>query len=141
MRPRPLRFRIGPVDEQEGAGAEAGATTDAERLIRRQLQRLREQTRRHCVFVFAPPWPAVIDGAIAVSPADARLFDVFDQTCAELRFDTVDLRSTFAASVRHGDWPTGFHNGQYGQGHLNALGNRLIAREVWTLLETFQRSD
>ena len=40
-----------------------------------------------------------------------------------------------------GDWPTGFHNGQYGQGHFNALGNRLIAREVWTLLKTFQRSD
>ena len=108
---------------------------DLQLAIERQLERLRAQTRRPCLLIYAPLWPAIIDGTVVVKDPDSSLFQAFAESCRRIGFDVLDLRPQLRASVREGVWPRGFHNGQFGEGHYNAAGNMIIARELARFLQ------
>jgi hypothetical protein len=42
----------------------------------------------------------------------------------------IDTREQLRRSAQQGRWPHGFHNGYIGQGHLNAVGNSLVAAHL-----------
>ncbi len=130
---RRLRFRPGPfksptLSSRTGSSGETIAST-AERLSR-QLERLRRQCDAPCIFVYAPLVPAIIDGETTFKDPDQWLFDRFRQQCTDHGFYVLDARDVLAAAAREGNWPRGFHNGQFGVGHYNATGNRIIAEQL-----------
>jgi len=141
LQPRRLRFRLGPAPKVRPTPEVDDEVVWAARRLQRQLQRLRERTELPCIFVYAPPWPAIIDGHVVKSPDEDAMLRSFWITCDQLGFQVVDARSALRESARQDLWPTGFHNGQFGQGHLNAIGNALVAREVLPFLERTERTD
>ena len=42
----------------------------------------------------------------------------------------VDARPELRRAALGGRWPHGFHNGQIGSGHLNAVGNHIVASHL-----------
>ncbi|MCO8120948.1 hypothetical protein NHH03_04300 [Stieleria sp. TO1_6] len=133
---RRLRFRPGPITSNSSATAVAPAAvteqpdqwTSRVAMLAVQLARLKHQTRLPCIFLYAPLSPAIINGDILWDDPDDDLFQAMQSIAAELGFDVVDLRHQMQQSVRTGkQWPRGFHNGQFGVGHYNAVGYRIIS--------------
>jgi lysophospholipase L1-like esterase len=139
-RPRTLRFRPGPVasgrltSQTEARHDDPNRSSDAVGLLTRQLERLRRQTDSPCIFLYAPLSPSIVNGRIR-SEDDEVMFDTFRKLCDRLQFHVVDLRGAMNASVRAGRWPRGFQHGQFGVGHFNAVGNRIIADHLVGMVE------
>ncbi|MCA9139088.1 MAG: hypothetical protein KDB00_20085 [Planctomycetales bacterium] len=124
----------GPSDETLGdfrySATELRRNTSTERqraLLSKQLNRLSLQTDRPCVFLYAPLFPAIIGGKVVRDDPDSELYEQLVQHCQKHGFEAVDLRPDLDRVVAEGIWPRGFHNGQFGVGHYNAVGNEIIA--------------
>lgn len=127
---RQLRFGLGPKGDQRPERQKESAGADDVSSPGEQLRRLSDHTRLPCLFVYAPLWPSIVEGRVVVADPDADAFERFASDCSRLGFDVIDLRPLLTAAAERGDWPRGFHNGQIGQGHYNATGNRLIAERL-----------
>ncbi|MCS7467447.1 hypothetical protein NZK35_12400 [Stieleria sp. ICT_E10.1] len=133
---RRLRFRPGPVKSpalSSERGTSGGAIASTAERLSGQLERLRRQCDAPCIFVYAPLIPAIIDGETTFNDPDQWLFDHFRQLCSDHGLHVLDARDAMTAAARAGDWPRGFHNGQFGVGHYNATGNRIIAEQLLTI--------
>lgn len=140
---RRLRFRPGP-DRSQQVSIDSETSGEprlakAERLSG-QLERLRRQCDAPCIFVYAPLIPAIIDGETLFNDPDQWLFDRFRRHCSAHGFYVLDARDAMTAAARVGDWPRGFHNGQFGVGHYNATGNRIIAEQLLEIPDRFASS-
>lgn len=131
---RSLRFRPGPVETEPkvqtpDSDHDAQTATQLAKLAG-QLDRLHELTPVPCVFVYAPLIPAIVAGENQTQDPHAKLFAEFQRLCLGYGFAVIDLRQQLADSADRGDWPRGFHNGQFGVGHYNAIGNQIIATAI-----------
>lgn len=136
---RTLRFRPGPVRSNDQAWSvnrqrnssrpENQPTTFEQRrhLLAAQLDRLQQHTDVPCLFLYAPLFPTIINGNVFHDDPDSALYDALVQESKPHGFQVVDLRGAMHSSVAQGNWPRGFHNGQFGVGHYNATGNKIIA--------------
>ncbi|MEO1528134.1 MAG: hypothetical protein AAFX06_22115 [Planctomycetota bacterium] len=126
---RVLRFRPGPMPSHDSlqASNETDAETDSLDAIRANVERVRDSTTKHCLFVLAtePPDVATGGGELSNDSRTARAFGGQQEGLG--RLDLIDLTSTLQSSPRAS---RGFQNGQLGVGHLNAQGNRIIAQGV-----------
>ncbi|QDV44616.1 hypothetical protein Enr13x_44840 [Stieleria neptunia] len=135
---RRLRFRPGPLHGPRGPTASGQSQSSRARVsnatladrFSRQLERLHQQCDAPCIFVYAPLIPAIIDGETKFDDPNQELFERFRRQCADHGFDVLDARDAMNAAAHAGDWPRGFHNGQFGVGHYNATGNRIIAEQL-----------
>ncbi|MCC9601090.1 hypothetical protein LOC67_11080 [Stieleria sp. JC731] len=130
---RQLRFRPGPLERV--ASRQQVENTLPTELLAFQLARLRSATSKPCVFVFTSLYPAIADGKIVVGgesnpTKDSERAVAMSGLCHDLGFEFVDLQSAMTDLVDAGTWPRGFHNGQFGVGHFNAVGNDMIAAEI-----------
>jgi len=149
---RKLRFRPGPVTTRQVAMA-SDLRDDPDSIslsmldkLSKQLDRLRRQGQTPCIFLYAPMVPTITGGEIRFEDPDEVLFERFRDLCVQNRFDVIDLRGKMKSAVLSGEWPRGFQNGQFGVGHYNANGNRIIAQNIiaqslLTILDTVQSND
>lgn len=129
---RKLRFGVGPVVDNEAIET----NQNSNRLIdwNRSLSDIRQRTDQSVVLVYAPQLPLVIGDEVRFDDDDDRTFQEIQTLAPEHGIQVVDMRPLFREAARDGNWAHGFHNGRIGSGHLNAIGNRLIAEEVQRLL-------
>lgn len=129
---RKLRFRPGPIPATPTPLPRetlSDSAADQQRLAQ-QLQRLRSETDLPCLFLYAPMVPAIIAGKVKREESESRQFSELAELCRENEFHIIDLRAAMIDSVDAGDWPRGFHHGQFGVGHYNGIGNEIIARRL-----------
>lgn len=131
-----LRFRPGPVqDPAASTDTSVGSDSDsgiAERVayLEKQLARLSQICDVPCIFLYAPLAPSIVAGEFRNDDPDRLLYDRFAELCDGHGFHVIDLLPAMKSAVARGDWPRGFHNGQFGVGHYNVTGNRIIAQAL-----------
>jgi len=95
------------------------------------VQSLSRRTSVPVVFLYAPRVPYIDSGQI-IRDHPARDHALrFAEICRHNGSDFIDLTDRFVAFYDEtGQFPIGFANSQYGKGHYNKYGHRLIAEEV-----------
>ncbi|KLU03713.1 putative signal peptide and transmembrane protein [Rhodopirellula islandica] len=145
LAPRRLRFGLGPIrclEEPTRITLEDQVDrAAAERWIPDSLVSLRDATTKPLWIVYAPRCPVVMDGRLRWEDPDDLLWGIVQQHAAEQSIQVIDCRPAFRESVRRGVFPHGFQNGRIGNGHLNPVGYRLIAREFAKRWKAFPRGD
>ncbi|MDB4807723.1 hypothetical protein OAH22_02580 [bacterium] len=140
--PRRLRFAVGPVSDVSYPRAKNSPTESSENSgdspsrddfakWSRALTAIRNATQLPVVFLYAPLSPQIIDGKIRWQDPTADQFLLLQQAAEELKMSVVDARDELRNSVASdGRWPHGFHNGRMGTGHLNQVGNQVLAAKL-----------
>jgi len=143
--PRRLRFAVGPEgkassplftnSQAEGRKQTENSKQSGDMLSRADsalwlnaLAAIRNATELPVVLLYAPLAPHIIDGQIRWQDPTADQFRLLQQAAKELGISVVDARNELRDSVASdGRWPHGFHNGRMGSGHLNQVGNQVLA--------------
>ena len=99
------------------------------------VNKVRDVTRLPVVVIYAPKIPLITGGQLSILDPEKKRFYALEQTCIEQGIRVVDLSDAFRQSAASGNYPHGFHNGVIGAGHLNAVGNQIVAQ---TLDETIK---
>lgn len=132
---RKLRFRPGPESSPATSMISAKQETPSRlraqtKWLTAQLDRLRSVTNAPCLFLYAPKVPAITEGRLEKQDPDTAWFDAARIEIENRGWTIKDLRNEMIQKANQGDWPRGFHNGQFGVGHYNAVGNRVIAKAI-----------
>lgn len=146
--PRKLRFGLGPVYQEQTVAPEplpldAADLPDAgdpssTKTWTRAVTAIKDQTEKPVVLLYAPILPRIVNGKIIWDDADDGDFQVLSSVAATAGLTVVDVRADFRQSAIDGRWTHGYHNGQFGEGHLNETGNAIVAgRLSETLVELF----
>jgi hypothetical protein len=132
-----LRFKVGPVPrvalERELPPFDLAYTTRGFTWIMRELK---QKTSTPISVVYIPEVPKIVTGRIVFDPheldaEEASRKDVFRSVCQSEGIGFIDLTETFCDVVRKSHaFPRGFGNTRPSEGHLNALGNQLVAEAV-----------
>jgi len=132
--PRQLRFRVGPVTSDR-SNTEFNQGTVSETVpptiehCQRIIHAMTESTRKQVILVYAPNIPI----GLAAKQSDGveevwlQQLTIASET---KKIIFIDMRETLRRSAEANRWPHGFHNGQFGVGHLNAVGYELIAKKI-----------
>lgn len=144
--PRRLRFGLGPARPFQTVAPE-NHSDDREKISdaiipatvwTSTVAAIADQTDAPVVLVYAPVLPSIVAGRIIWDDADDDDFQILASVAGTSGMTVVDVRDDFRQSAIDGDWTHGYHNGQFGQGHLNRTGNAIIARRLsQTLAEMF----
>ncbi len=148
QRLRSLRFSIGPVSRhpvsrhpvsrhQEASTTKQGhpscstthSTEDRDDWAA-VVRAMTSATRQPILFVYAPKVPEIAGGKRRTFDPDEQRFAALKQACLESGVTVADLSEDFRRAAALGKYPHGFHNGVIGAGHLNSVGNRIIARSI-----------
>lgn len=128
---RRFRFSWGPSAEtfDPPVGEPVSVTRD-DAFWAGVATRLADSTSLPIKLIYAPKLPFIWSDAIINQDLDA---DDFRRLQPQLRLrgiSVIDCRDAFRQSAAAGALPHGFHNGRFGWGHLNRVGNRLIAETM-----------
>ena len=139
---RRLRFGVGPVtslcavmpaDEKYVQGVTQRELIDWDQ----PLGLLRGATRKPIAIVYAPKSIAAkqdsdLPPSIGEIPRDTDQMEIgrLASSASSHRIIFHDASEALARLAKNGTPPHGFHNGQIGQGHLNAAGYQAIAGEI-----------
>ncbi|TWU56546.1 hypothetical protein Poly51_24570 [Rubripirellula tenax] len=122
---RSLRFRPGPIPTVSPVGSsQQQIDFDA------ALRRIQQEAGATVTIVYAPKLPRIQGDQIVTSDDDDHLLDSLKRIAVARKINMIDLRPELIAAGRSGHWPHGFHNGQFGSGHLNATGNAIVAKAI-----------
>jgi len=124
---RRLRFSVGPVSvgPVETVRTSAAKTTTVN--WRSSIRQLRESTDKPIWILYAPPSPQVAFGKVNFDDDAADQFSEIQRIASDMDLKVINVHKDLCESARAGRWPHGFHNGQIGNGHLNAAGYAVIA--------------
>ncbi len=134
---RQLRFSVGPVRQREAAfvGRDAPLEVDhSATLWHDTMQTIRNISERPIVILYAPRSPHIFDGKIVLHDWQDEQFQSMERAAIEAGLLVIDARGVLGDAARQGRWPHGFHNGEIGNGHLNAVGYQAIAEKVAAVL-------
>jgi hypothetical protein len=138
---RGLRFQIGPLKNASHLAApSSGDTRRTQNALQNRLesscQAIRHATTRPVVLLFAPLEPVIMGGEIRIDDQHPLAVEALRVATENAGIHFVDLRATMREAADRGQWPRGFQNGQFGVGHYNQLGNRLIAEALVDAIES-----
>lgn len=135
--PRKLRFGIGPVEKPTTASTTTPPQTvaDDNQEWRRSLAVLRRASTLPIVIVYAPQRPQIIDGQVLRDDLSADSFEKMTKAAAAMGIPVINAGPALLKQADSGNWPHGFHNGQFGVGHLNADGYAAIASLIVEAVE------
>ena len=95
------------------------------------LKVIRNATDLPVVLLYAPLAPHIVAGEIQWKDPTAGQFLLLKAAAGELGISLLDARAELRDSVEsNGQWPHGFHHGRIGSGHLNEVGNRILADKL-----------
>lgn len=142
---RQLQFGIGPRSGPPSEAAQPWEPPQDEgnvsssvafaQLVAGEVALVAEQLGGRLAILYAPAVPTLAR-PLRTTHRDDALFAVLNDALQERAIEVVDVRDDFIAlwhSQRR--LPRGFHNGQPGDGHLNADGNRVVAEQVVSLIQ------
>jgi hypothetical protein len=135
-----LRFSPGPVPKAARAADPGSDSCRGECELRQAWDFLtgsiRRATHKNVTIVYVPHVPRIEGNRVVCDDPDGPLVSGFAESCRDAGIDFVNLHEAF---VRHydatGEFPRGFPNSRPGDGHLNAVGHRLIAEALFDYLE------
>lgn len=127
--PRRLRFAIGPLAEQPLLESPSAAEEPLEQsaVWRRELAAIRAASRLPILILYAPVAPQIVGGQVVVQRHAEEALRRMKTAAEEAGLHVADARAELLRSAAAGRWPHGFHNGQFGTGHLNRVGNAVVA--------------
>lgn len=133
--PRSLRFGLGPITSimPPTESIRVGLKSDWKSVAKS----IEAATNKQVIIVYAPNIPVgflVGEGKTEVDHSVLALKN--ELTASGIGF--IDARGPLRRSAAANRWPHGFHNGQFGVGHLNAVGYEVIAKNV---VQLFEQSD
>ncbi|MGB1708226.1 MAG: hypothetical protein ACPHF4_10415 [Rubripirellula sp.] len=155
--PRRLRFAVGPVNAvhsqsvhnspSEGLGQTGNNKLPGDMLRHddgvlwlNALTAIRNATELPVVLLYAPLAPQIVDGKVHWQDPTADQFLLLQQAAKKLGMSVVDARDELRDTVSSdGRWPHGFHNGRIGSGHLNQVGNQVLAATLVEALSDLRR--
>jgi hypothetical protein len=124
---RKLRFSIGPITNIDKPNLhDAFERVDWQTL----MHAIASETTKPIVIVYAPALPSIVGSKIGWIDPDAIEFERLKQSAQPNGIVVVDLRDELLEAAGNGRWPHGFHNGRFGSGHLNRIGNEIVAGGV-----------
>ncbi|MGV3486893.1 MAG: hypothetical protein ACO1RT_20930 [Planctomycetaceae bacterium] len=132
---RSLRFSPGRVPDRsvDGEPRPAG-DEDSQRslpLVRSRLAQTSRSLNGRLLLVYAPAVPRIMAGKVVAEHPDDPLWDTLESELTADAIAVVDLRQRFIEHwSEQGRFTRGFHNGTPSYGHLNPVGNRLIAEAI-----------
>ena len=136
---RQLRFSLGPAKKVPAKQSQPHPIAKAVPIDWDVvLGSIQAATDRRIVILYAPQIPQVLGDRIASQDADQDSFTKLTKAASSTPIQIVDLRDRLIASADQGNWPHGFHNGRIGSGHLNEIGNQIIAD---ALVDAIQNED
>ncbi len=98
------------------------------------LKTIRSQYDGEIIFIYHTQTILMKDGSVTF--ANEKLWDAFEKICSENNIQILDMRPIFLESYNNEKAvPYGFLNSKPGNGHLNALGHRLIADALIPVVE------
>ena len=100
------------------------------------LAALKNAAEKPVFVVYAPIVPRISGGVAEYSDPFADEFSRMTLAARDAGLRVLDMRPALRVSAENGQWPHGFHNGQIGNGHLNADGYRVIADELIAAIES-----
>ena len=125
---RKLRFGLGRVSTQTDAPTVEIAKP--EMVLEDVMSAFTNATKRPVLVLYAPQLPSIIGGKVITADVNDQGFQKFNEITQGSSINVIDLRDGLVESANNGRWPHGFHNGQFGVGHLNRTGYRIIAQRV-----------
>jgi hypothetical protein len=130
--PRQLRFGLGPVNATQVVASEIDQShvVSSETDWAPTIDAITASTDQPVMLLYAPVLPRIVGGQAIWDDADADDFDRLKFLAEANGMTVVDVRSDFRQSASQGRWTHGFHNGQFGAGHLNETGNTIVARRL-----------
>ncbi len=133
--PRSLRFGMGPVVPTTNVLAAMDDDHAADPTVTNDVwpqvfATIRNRTSLPIIVLYAPPVPIIMQGKIRVEDGNDTMLPEIQESAHQFNIRWVDLRDRLAQSSLAGKWPRGFHNGQFGVGHLNEIGNEIVARSL-----------
>jgi hypothetical protein len=126
---RKLRFSVGPLAESDVEKSTA-STIDAPFPSNAIATALAESTTQPITVIYAPRLPIVIGDRIYREDSRATDFQSLAVALNEHDIRVIDCRDGLRQAAAEGHFPHGFHNGVFGNGHLNSVGYRVIAAAV-----------
>ncbi|MEM9366713.1 MAG: hypothetical protein AAGD07_12025 [Planctomycetota bacterium] len=142
-----LRFRPGPIiapaPHQDVIGPQYPSDLPNSRLAYGEIaEQWQDRATAPIVLVYAPRVPANTGREIIWDDPQQDPFELFATQARLNGIVVVDARPAFRESSKSGQFPHGFHNGQPGNGHLNAIGYALLANLLsGPVRSTLSRSD
>ncbi|TWT54982.1 hypothetical protein Pla22_26360 [Rubripirellula amarantea] len=131
LTPRDLRFSFGPVAVPAEPHAD---TVDTTAFWNDSLLKIQEVASRPVVLIYAPRVPQIMAGRVNVEDPDRESFAELESSIATSDFESgIQLLNVQESQIESGAanrWPHGFDNGQIGSGHLNVVGNSIIAERI-----------
>ena len=136
---RDLRFSLGPAQTvPEIACGCAGCVPllagEPDSVIRSwsyAIDMLKASTSKPIVFVLVPDVPRLERGTVCCVDSQAEWRARLARLCEVKQVGCIDMTEALIRDYRTtGRLSRGFHNGRPGSGHLNARGNRLLARSI-----------
>ncbi len=133
--PRSLRLSIGPVAPSTNIlvlpdKEQVVNTTVASDIWTDVFATIRNRTSLPVIVLYAPPVPVIMQGKVRIDDGNEVVLPEIREAAMQSDITWVDLREPLTKSSLAGKWPRGFHNGQFGVGHLNELGNEIVARSL-----------
>ena len=131
---------FGDIEQEAGSAASASpeAYKDALSALIGQIARESAAHGVQAVIVFNPGIQIVPDGSFLTDTAPAQMA-VFQALCAENGVRFLDLTEVYLRSCSEQHLlPAGFSNTAPAQGHLNAVGHRLIAETVYAAIKAWE---
>ncbi len=128
-----LRFAPGPVAP---APPEVSSSDDSPEFVREAfdwlLTRLAGRTTQPALVLLMPnDTPQIEDGRVVTTARREKHEEEFRKACRRAGLDFRSLRKPFnRAYLEEGVLPRGFANSLPGQGHLNAVGHRILAEAI-----------
>lgn len=132
-----LRFRVGPVprvvSDRDLPPFDMEYTKRGFTWI---LKEIKLKTSSQVSVVYIPEVPKIVGGRIVYDPheldsEEVSRKDVFRNVCQSEGIGFIDLADSFCDVARKDNvFPRGFRNTRPSEGHLNALGHRLVAEAI-----------
>ena len=127
--PRKLRFGLGPVgDPVGGVAVTDSAEVRGDPVFWSDLMRsIRQSTAKPIWILDAPVLPLVVGGKIQSDRSHESEYKQMRAAAMENHVLVVSAKDALIREANQGRWPHGFHHGRIGSGHLNPIGNQVIA--------------
>lgn len=126
---RTLRFSLGPVS---APGHPPPSDFEHHFDWSASFRAIATATNRPVLILYAPRVPQIMDGKVEFDDPEADEFVAMRESARSAGFFVADASESLRKSARLRAWPHGFHNGRIGSGHLNEIGNRIVASYLIT---------
>ncbi|MEL7500623.1 MAG: hypothetical protein AAFN77_23725 [Planctomycetota bacterium] len=132
MQRRKLRFAVGPAPTKQIETIEHSITDVALSDTWKSLMPdLASRSSKPIVIVYCPTVPTIVNNHVSFKDPAENQFQLLSEAALEHGIDTIDLTDRMIESYQESaQFPHGFHNGKLGRGHLNPVGNQIIADAI-----------